>query len=369
MSLREPLRNQYYVCLREGQGPIPWDPIDPDPTLDPSLRYFGKVFEAMEKSLEVSDLVFYCTFDVKRLPSYGQSVVAVVIGDEWCRIPTYSHKVRAVFKCYGTRPTLEYNFFFKPSYLNFLILLKFLQIWVKRLPSLSSYALLRLRSLLPMEATVPSTYDLPIYDIPPGYWNQLDLPVKDIKARSYDVFFVGSVAEPYPKLSVKRWLGTPKGASRRKLVAVLNKVKREHPELKVRLFITPHFGYASGLDTESYSQEMMNTKICLVPRGNISETPRFFEALRYGCVVVSEALPSRWFYDGSPAMQVEDWSDLEGIVKRLIEDERLMQRRHNMSLDWWRTKCSEAAVGAYFARTLNSPRSSSSSDTKQRGIL
>jgi hypothetical protein len=360
MSTRESLRNQYYVCLKGGQEPIPWDPTDPDSTLDPSLSYFGKVFEAMEKSLEASDLVFYCTWDIGRLPAYGQNVVAVVLGDEWCRIPTYSHKVRAVFKCYGARPALGCNPFLKPSYLSFLILLKFLYIWVTRLPSLSSYALLRLRSLLLRTATVPS-----IYDIPLGYYNQLDLPIKDMEVRPYDISFAGSVARSYPRWSFKRLIATPKGYSRTEMITALNEVKREHPELKVRLFITSDFGHVSGLDAKSYSQEMMNSKICLVPRGNVPETFRFFEALRYGCIVVTEALPSRWFYDGSPALQVEDWSDLEGIVKRLIEDERLMQRKHHMSLEWWKTKCSEAAVGAYLARNLNSLRSSSSSDAKQ----
>src|SRR5215218_2221812 len=143
------------------------------------------------------------------------------------------------------------------------------------------------------------------------------------------------------------------------MVTVLNKIKEEHPDLKVKSFITSGFGTASGLDATSYSQEMMKTKICLVPRGASLETFRFFEALRYGCIVITEALPSRWFYDGSPAVQVHDWSDLEKILKRLIQDEDLMQRKHYESLEWWRTKCSEGAVGAYIARKLNSLMNSS----------
>jgi len=343
------------VCLKGGQEPIPWNPIDTDQIISPGLNYFAKVFEAMETSLEASYLVFYCTWDTNKLPSYGQNVVAVVLGDEWCRIPTYSHKVRAVFKCYGTRPTLGCNPFFKPSYLNFLALLKFVKTWVERLPSLSNYALLRLRGLLSRSARVPS-----IYDIPLGYFTQLNLPIKDIKERTYDVSFVGSVDHlPYSKWSIKRLLDSPKSYSRRRMITALNEIEEEYPEFRVKLSITSGFGVDSGEGEISYSQEMMNTKICLVPRGASLETFRFFEALRYGCVVVTEALPSRWFYDGSPAVQVHDWSDLEKILKRLIQDEDLMQRKHYESLEWWRTKCSEGAVGAYIARKLNSLMNSS----------
>lgn len=96
----------------------------------------------------------------------------------------------------------------------------------------------------------------------------------------------------------------------------------------------------------------MNTKICLVPRGSYFETFRFFEALRYGCIVIAEKLPSHWFYDGSPAIQVADWSELDDVIE-LIENNSLLEL-HQKSLDWWNTLCSETAVGKYMADKLNS---------------
>ncbi len=74
---------------------------------------------------------------------------------------------------------------------------------------------------------------------------------------------------------------------------------------------------------------------------------------------MTEALPSRWFYDGAPAIQITDWSKLEGILEKLSENKRLMQEKHQESLNWWKTKCSEAAVGAYIAEKLNSLKSPS----------
>jgi hypothetical protein len=98
----------------------------------------------------------------------------------------------------------------------------------------------------------------------------------------------------------------------------------------------------------------MNAKLCLVPRGTSYETFRFFEALRYGCIVVTEALPSRWFYEGSPAIQITDWNELETILEKLLKDQNLMQEKHEESLNWWKTRCSEAVVGEYMAEKLNS---------------
>jgi hypothetical protein len=353
MSVNKPLCNKYYICLPE-EDPISWCPADANETLNINCKYFSKAFEAMEKSLEESGLIFYLTSDTKRLPSYGQNVVAVVREDEWSRIPTYFHKVRAVFKCYGTHPPLGGNPFLKPSYLNLLALLKFVKAWVTRLPSLLKYASARLSSLLLKVGEVP-----PVYDIPLGYFNQLDLPIKDIEARRYDVSFAGSIVhEPYSKWSLKRLLGTPKSVSRRKMIAALEKIAKKHQEFKIKLSVTPNLQVARSADARSYSRELMDTKICLVPRGGSLETYRFFEALRYGCVVVTEALPSRWFYDGAPAVRVEDWNDVERILKKLLEDEQLLQREHQRTLEWWRTKCSEEAVGTYVANQLNSLRSS-----------
>ena len=352
MSVNETLRNKYYVCLQEGQAPIPWNPSDSSQVIDNRYSYFGKVFEAMEQSLEASDLTFYLTRDTNRLPSYGQNVVAIVHLNEWFLIPTYLHRVRAVFTTLATRPTLGRSSLLEPSYLNFLILLKSVKIWAKRWPSLFNYMFLKLRSLLSSTVKIA-----PMYDIPLGYYNQLDLPIKDIGARRYDVSFAGSVVhQSYPVWSIIRLLETPKSISRKKMIAALDKIHKEHPEFRIKLSITSGFEAAWSADPKSYSQEMMDTKICLVPRGAALETFRFFEALRYGCVVITEALPSRWFYDGSPAVRVENWNDLAGILKKLIEDERLMQREHQRSLEWWRTRCSEAAVGAYVAGKLNSLR-------------
>jgi hypothetical protein len=318
--------------------------------------YYGKVLMAMERDLEVRDLVFYITWNTSELPSYGQNVVAVVIGDEWQRVPAYFHKVRAVFKQFGTHPVLGCNPILEPSYANFLALLLYVKNLRRGLPGRLNYLFQKLRTRSTFSRTGKVA---PIYVIPHGYYNQLDVPVKAMESRPYDVSFSGSlVHEPYPAWSLKHWVDTPKSLSRKKMIATVNSIKEEHPELKVDLSITPGFQESQAADAESNSRRMMNTRICLVPRGATLETHRFFEALRYGCIAVTEALPPRWFYDGSPAVRIRDWTELNGVLEKLAKDKHFMQKKHLESLEWWETRCSEAAVGAYIAEKLNSLKGS-----------
>ncbi|MBE9046313.1 glycosyltransferase family 1 protein [Pleurocapsales cyanobacterium LEGE 10410] len=349
MQTSKNISNQYFVCLKRKKKAIAWNLTEAESTIHPNCTYFGKVFTAMEKHLTRKGLVFYLTWNLDELPSYGNNVVAVVLGDEWCRIPMYTHKVLAVFKCYGTRPYLNINPFLNPSYLNILSWIQFQRTGLGRLPGWLNYVFHKfIRSRKKLQKTTP------IYDIPLGYHKQLELPIKDIESRQYDIYFAGSlVHKKYPITSLKHWLKTPKTLSREKLISSMHKIESNFPKFKVKLFLTKSFHSTGQEEIINYSENMMNTKICPVPRGTSLETYRFFEAMRYGCIVVTESLPSRWFYDGSPAIRINDWSELEEVVKKLLSDRQLMHKKHQESLDWWRSKCSETAVGEYIATKLN----------------
>ncbi|MBR8832741.1 MAG: glycosyltransferase family 1 protein [Stigonema ocellatum SAG 48.90 = DSM 106950] len=343
--------NKYFVCLKGAHlNPVPWEISDADETLSVDCVYFGKVFQAMEKDLKIKDLTFYLTWNTNELPSYGQNVVAVILGDEYSRIPKYIHKVGAVFKTLKTRPTLACNPLLQPSYKNIIDLMQFLKVWIIRLPGWLNY-------ILPKTKTLPISIDKlkPIYDIPLGYYKQLDLPIKDIKERLYDIFFAGSVISTYPIWSWRFWLIPPKDISRKEMILKTNTIKNKYPEFKIEVATSSDFGSEAkgSTDKRSYSEKLMDAKICLAPRGNVFETFRFFEGLRYGCIIITEKLPSRWFYDGAPCIEITSWNQLENILLKLKNDENLMQKLHQQSLDWWKKKCSEDAIGRYFAEKLN----------------
>jgi hypothetical protein len=348
--------NRYFIC-KPGQAPIVWLQSDPAHSIDANCAYFGKVFEQMEQHLHRQKLTVYFTWDVKTLPSYGSDVVAVVQGDEWYRIPSYAHRVRAVFKCYGTRPILGCNLLRDPSYLNFLTTLQFLRILLLRIPGVVQNKWHALRQFASASSSA-------IYDIPLGYYNQLDLPIRAIESRPFDVFFAGSVVQGnYPLWSFKRYLGTPKDRSRRQMLNCLQAVKMNHPHWTIKLRLTTDFNASRDSDQARYSERMMNAKICLVPRGTSFETFRFFEALRYGCIVITETLPDRWFYRNSPAIQISSWQKLETVLSELLDNPDRLQQLHQASLDWWKHYCSEAAVGKYMAQCLNKQTSNSPTST------
>ena len=167
------------------------------------------------------------------------------------------------------------------------------------------------------------------------------------------MFFAGSVAHSSNPTRIKRLFGTPKYHSRKNLVGSLKALERRHPDFSVDLDVKTTFQESMGDAAGTYSQRMMDAKICPVPRGTSLESYRFFEALRSGCIPIVEALPSRRFYDEAPVIRVDRWSELEQIVPALLNNQRELQRKHEAVLHWWSTQCSEQAVGRYMAEKIN----------------
>jgi hypothetical protein len=106
---------------------------------------------------------------------------------------------------------------------------------------------------------------------------------------------------------------------------------------------------------DRYTEIMADTKIALAPRGSSVETYRFFEAMRQGCVVICDRLPPHWFYVGCPAIQIDDWSNLEAEVNALSADPERLTDLHRRSLAWWDEKLSERAVAQVIATCLETP--------------
>jgi len=349
--------NRYFRCLTHHPDPIPWDIYESGKDEKPD--YLRGVLQAMERHLQTDGLTFYITWDLDELPSYGKDAVAIAMGDEWSQVPSYAHRVLATFKPYGVRPQLEARPFRHPSYLNALLTAKYLRVLSHYLPGALYHKLQILKRRLKGKR-IP-----PIYEIPLGYGNQLDLPIRPIQKRSRDVFFAGSVKQggSSPLWSSRRWIRSPKNVAREQMLDALTRLSETHPSIDIQVHTNARFVLnaleygltepGEVLDAEEYSNTLMNTKICLVPRGTSPETFRFFEGLRYGCVLITERLPSRWFYDGAPVIQVDEWSELRDIAPQLLADTDRMQKLHEASLEWWNAICSEEAVGQFMADRIN----------------
>ena len=140
--------------------------------------YFGRALAEMDRHLRLDALTVYLTFDPETLPSYGDDVVAVLIGDEWARIPAYLDRVKAVFRNLCARPNLGCNPFAWPSAATFSAFLPAARAAVRGAPD-------RIRHL--------RTGGPPQIELPIGTYNVLDLEPQPFAERSSDLFFAGSV--------------------------------------------------------------------------------------------------------------------------------------------------------------------------------
>jgi hypothetical protein len=355
MNMNHNQKNKYYVCLPGSDQTLVTIEesiaAGNEFILDYNFNYFKKIFDHIEQISNKAGLTFYITRDVQVLPSYGSDVVAILLGDEWCRIPRYFDKVKAVFKCYGTKPVTGYHPFNQPILLSTMTLIQFIRLLLIRLPGILRHLLYTVKNSRGQNFRLA-----PIHEIPLGFYKQEDLPIKDFLSRDYDIFFRGSMINHkksqsyFPRFSLK----SPKNLSRNRMIENLMLLKNKHPDINIELFLIDKFLHGqSKITSDSYSLDMMNTKICLVPRGTSFETFRLFEGLRYGCIVITETLPKHWFYEGSPAIQIKDWSQLDDILIELISSKEMMLERHQAALSWWNLKCSETAVGDYMASKLD----------------
>lgn len=338
--------NSYYVCL--GREVIDWDINNSDKKINLHTVYFQKTFLAMEEALESEGWTIYLTWNIERLPTYGPKVVAVILGDELAQMPTYKDRVGMVFKCYGVGPPLGCSPLRNPSYQNLLTLLQ--HGYARARYYLSVFKQKRSNKRIPKN----ELWKTPVHPIPLGYANQVQVPFIPFDEREADVSFAGSVVHrQYKWWSLQKWCKTPKSYSRAKMIAYLHRYIDKYPSARVDLKITPSFKAIRSADPVSYSDRVMSTKISLVPRGASYETYRFFEAIRFGCIVIGEYLPDFEFYKGAPIIRISDWRNLESELNALLENPELARERHQEMMDWWETKCSEKAIGTFMADQLN----------------
>ncbi len=283
---------RYFLDLPEEPAPIPWD-VDAGPRPERAdTRYFGAAFREMQSHLRDPDIDVYLTWDTRRLPAYGDRVVAVVLGDETGQIPRYADRVRAVFKSYGLRPQAATEIRGSAPATGALELAQRSVRWLRWLPGGADHARMRLGRRLRGRPLPPAVAVIPL-----GTYNQLDLPIVPMCERATDVFFAGSVeheasAALPPRIARRRAAGA-------RWWPRWSRSPAHRPGLRTDIRLTSGFTSSEGA-AEGYSQALMDSRVCLAPRGNSAETFRVLEGLRYGCVVVGERLPPFWFYENSP---------------------------------------------------------------------
>lgn len=347
--------NRFYIYLSDRKEPIPWN-LHADPQPADAPRYWQRVLQRVDSDLPQRGLAVYLTWRLEQLPEYGEKVVAVVMGDEWARYPAYLDRIGLAFKCYGARPPVEGWSRHRTLYMQALLAAKQARTWMHWLPGALRHGVRSVRQRGRMA---------PLFAVPLGYGNQDERPVRPMRERTTDLFFAGSIEHGkgtwWPPSG---WVRNPKAIARAEMIDAVRALEAQYPDLTADIVTMRgfalnalHYGSeeaAQALDTAAYSERMMAARFCLVPRGTSLETFRFFEAIRYGCIPVTEQLPSRTFYDGAPGLQLRAWGELPERIRPLLSDETQLEELQERVLEWWQSHCSEEAVARFITDRIRS---------------
>ena len=317
-----------------------FNPCDPTCLDKVNYQYYGRVLHYLEPYLRDKNLIIYVTgWTVHELPTYGTNVISFILQDEWAREPKYRHKVPLIFKTCGLSPIVP-QVFMKGS-----ILEKGMNILAQS-KAISSDGAGRItsqtRHLMHQKLS-------PIYQIPLGYFADEDIPFIPFSERENDIFFAGSVQHlTSQKIKIKK----PKEMARDRMLEALELLSSKNDAIRINLKLTNSFKSSISSDNASYLQNMMNTKLCPIPRGTNLETYRFYEAIRFGCIPVGEVFPNAWFYKNAPIVKLSSWDQLEKKAKRILSNPELAETLHKQALNWWHKTCSEKATAQYIKETI-----------------
>lgn len=330
------------------QGPAEeWDPRNPAPHLPWDCVYFGKALVEMERHLGNEDLRCYLTWLPDELPEYGPDVIAILVGEEWGLIPRYARHVRLTARVMSRSPFLGIRKWLPLSRLKLMLAFKHLRNWILHLRSWLRY------KFPPSSWPVPVHRSANIVHIPWGSASLVEVPIKPMRERTRNYYFSGGTAFS-ANFGYRRFMSSPKQATRESLVEAVAEMERKHPELTADQAIQVHAHMWTGhmSDMEQYAQRLMNSKICLAPRGSVADTWRFFEGLKSGCVVITNPLPDEWYYQGAPAIQLDEWGELEQTVVPLLKDEPRLEELHALALKYWDEVCGEKSLGRFLAKGI-----------------
>ncbi|HCK93553.1 MAG TPA: hypothetical protein DHW71_11220 [Gammaproteobacteria bacterium] len=325
-------KNRYYH-FREDYENLneEFDPTQVGSLAEYGYTYIEGVLREFEQQNPNQGLIFYVTsWTVHRLPTYGDNVIAIIMQDEFSREPKYREKVGAVFHACGLKPVLWRNLKYGSFMEKFANILAYARVLAR--DGMSG----RIRSLF---LKLKGQKLAPLYDIPLGFYANEPVEYIPFSQREKIMSFAGSVQHRVAKVKVP----SPKEQARNRMVSALTALAENHPELPVHYRKTSNYK-SSIASTESYTQELMNSKFCLVPRGANLETFRFYEAIRCGCIPIMEVIPTTPFYKGAPIIQLNDWSELETKVLELLAKPEYLEALHQDVLAWWDAVCSEKKV-------------------------
>lgn len=206
-----------------------------------------------------------------------------------------------------------------------------------------------------------------IYPFPLGYTNDLsDKPYIKSSLRTKNCFFSGNLNLNRIEFwlsffnRIERGLLKSKFRSfsiyndniRKKLLKFKRYNNRDKKVDNSILRFTKSF--ASGFDKKTYNNYLYNSKIAFCPKGvSKSECFRHYEAMKAGCIIISDKLPSTWFYLNSPIIEIEDWRNIRNLIKLLLSDTKLLDELSLKTKEWYESHMSPKAIAIYMGNIID----------------
>jgi hypothetical protein len=192
-----------------------------------------------------------------------------------------------------------------------------------------------------------------------GYHTQTkNKKIIPIKERLFNTTFTGclnrnriELASLVTNIPIK-WIGLGLLFYKKFTLKILNNlVKYKYPKDYYQF----NDGFNNGLDEEDYNFILRNSKIALCPKGWVNtETFRLYEAMKWGCVVISEELPDRSYYKDIPIIQVKDWREGLKISNELINNKTKLEEMSKKNLQYYKDNLSPQATANLIVDKLNS---------------
>ena len=325
-------QNRFFLWLYCDASPVQIALEDLPPGLPATdVRYFVGVLQRLERILPGEGLTFVLTWHLDAFQEAMEDAVLIIVGDERYQTPSYQRRVRAIFKTGGGRRNPWRETLRLPASIAWRVLLRDARNSLTGIQRRWQYG-------------PPGQAVTPMYEIPLGYFALRDIDPPPIDQRPVDVFFAGYIP-------ASRWDLCASVPARKQMAAALAEARAALPQYRIEsLLAAGTFG--KGLAPEAYTQALANARIALAPRGNIDETFRLFEAAKLGCVIVSEPLPQRWYYQGCPVVSIPKWSALPGVLRGLLNDPITLKELSRRGRQWWDSMISEEAVANFIAQRL-----------------
>lgn len=205
-----------------------------------------------------------------------------------------------------------------------------------------------------------------------------ELPIVDIKERLHPVFFAGNLNDcriPFYQALLKSRRSCKHGISfflSFLMDHISEKSKYRNWNLRTKNLIFKigqtvfdslwkgsviRFtrGFQAGFSPKEYAKILSQSKIVLSPCGFFNtECFRFYEALRQGCIVITEKLPETDYYDSLFYIEVENWKNIDAIINRLLQDESKMENMSRSAKNYYQECLSPKGVAKYIISKISS---------------